>query len=67
MRTFKEVVKSIKQSERDVDKVLKAAKLTRNPVSNLYEMYRLEAMLDAVIVLGVMAILTTIFIVAITH
>lgn len=67
MRTFKEVVKSIKQSERDVDKVLKAAKLTRNPVSNLYEMYRLEAMLDAVIVLGVLAILTTIFIVAITH
>lgn len=31
MRTFKEVVKGIKHAEKDVDKVLRAAKLQRNP------------------------------------
>lgn len=31
MRAFKNVVKSIKRSEKDVDKVLKAARLQRCP------------------------------------
>lgn len=30
-RTFEEVVKSIEMSEKDVDKILKAAKLARHP------------------------------------
>lgn len=36
-RTFKQVVKGIKRSEKDVDKVLKAAKLQRTEKSCDYE------------------------------
>lgn len=36
-RTFKQVVKGIKRSEKDVDKVLRAAKLERREKSHDYE------------------------------
>ena len=66
MRTFKEVVKSIKRSEKDVDKVLRAAKLTRNPIDNLYEHFRYESMLEAVVAISFMVIVA-ITIIAVWH
>ena len=66
MRTFKEVVKSIKHSERDVDKVLRAARLTRNPIDSLYEHYRYESTLNAVVGIAVLIIIA-VTIIAIFH
>lgn len=39
-RSFKQVVKDIKAAEKCVDKVLEAARLTRNPV-NAYEKWNI--------------------------
>ena len=66
MRTFKEVVRDIKRSERDVDRVLRAAKLARNPIDSLYEHYRYESMLDAVFGIAVLIIIA-VTIIAVFH
>ena len=58
MTTFKQTVKEIKAAEKCVDKVLKAARLTRNPVS--YD-WKWESISDTIIAVTAILSMTGIF------
>lgn len=60
-RSFEDVVRSIEMSEKDVDKILKAAKLSRNPKQNNE---RLEIIIGGILFGLVIVGMFTMFIVA---
>lgn len=59
MASFKKRVKQIARTEKDVDKVLRAARLTRHPIDHRYTNMVMEWVFAIIIVVGMFAMFIT--------